>query len=218
MDSLFWHDRWQNNEIGFHTEEPHHLLQKLFDRLGLRSADKVFVPLCGKSLDLVWLQSQGLHVVGIELSQLALESFIDENQLNGTWSVADGMPCFLGKQFTLFCGDFFQLSGKDLPEVRAVYDRGSLVALPPVMRQRYAVHLTSLVSTGCRILQISYEYDQRETHGPPFSVPYDEILELFGKNFKIQKLIAENNLWSHQALAARGVTQLEEFAVMLTRR
>ena len=42
----------------------------------------VFVPLCGKSLDLLWLHQQGHVVLRIESSELAVNDFFVENGLN----------------------------------------------------------------------------------------------------------------------------------------
>lgn len=139
----------------------------------------MFVPLCGKSLDLAWLHSQGLKVTGIELSRLAVDAFIEENQLNGEWTISAGMPCYLDRNYRLYGGDFFMLTRSGLGNVLAAYDRGSLVALPPALRKRYAAHLAELMPTGSRTLLISYDYDQNETYGPPFSVPLAVISRLF---------------------------------------
>lgn len=218
MEEKFWLERWEQNDIGFHKEEPHHYLLRFFDRLQVKPGDTIFIPLCGKSPDLVWLNSRDLEVVGVELSRLALDAFIEENKLVGSWSTAAGMPCWLGKRYKLYCGDFFQLAEDDLGAVRAAYDRGSLVALPKEMRDDYVRQLTSLIPVGSKVLVVSYEYDQIETYGPPFSVPMTEIESLFADNFTIELLAEDDTLWSHQGLAARGVTKLTEFAVLMTRK
>ena len=41
----------------------------------------VFVPLCGKSLDMVWLLEQGFSVTGCEISELAVQQFFTENSI-----------------------------------------------------------------------------------------------------------------------------------------
>lgn len=218
MKEKFWLERWEQNDIGFHKEEPHHFLLRFFDALSVNAGDSFFVPLCGKSPDLVWLQGKGLAVVGVELSRLAVESFVDENQLVGDWSTAADMPCWMGQRYKLFCGDFFRLTAADLGNISSAYDRGSLVALPEEMRKGYAEHLARLMPTGSRILVISYEYDQIETYGPPFSVALTDIHKLFAADYQVELLVEEDTLWSHRGLASRGVTKLTEFAVLMTRK
>ncbi len=217
MDEEFWLKRWEKNDIGFHKAEPHRFLMRFFDLLHVRSGGTFFVPLCGKSCDLTWLRNHGLNVVGIELSRRALEVFASENRLCGAWQVEAGMNCYVADGYKLFCGNFFRLSVSALDAVSGAYDRGALVAMPPEVRILYAQHLAELLPSGARVLLVSYVYDQFETCGPPFSVPLDEIKVLFGEYFQVELLETEDSLWSHQGLAARGVTRLDEFAVLLKR-
>ena len=136
MEEGFWHQRWETNDIGFHKVEPHHDLVKFFGRLGVGPGGTVFVPLCGKSPDLVWLREQGLHVVGVELSRIAVEAFFAENDLPCEWTTLNGLPCCRAEGYTIYCGDLFALNAESLFGATALYDRGSLVALPPGMRER----------------------------------------------------------------------------------
>ena len=67
-------------------------------------------------------------------------------------------------------------------------------------------------ANGCGLASV-----RAETDGPPFSVSQKELETLFGEDFQIEILAEEDALWSHQGLVARGVTQLTEYAVLLTR-
>jgi thiopurine S-methyltransferase len=217
MDKEFWYSRWEKNEIGFHLTMPHHKLRKFFRELQVLPGAPVLVPLCGKSPDLVWLREQGLTVTGVELSRVAIEALISENALLAEWTTEAGMPCCHADGYQIYCGDFFKLSTKELIGIRALYDRGSLVALPPEMRARYAAHIATLLPSGGRVLLIGYEYDQAETDGPPFSVPFSDLEGLFCANFQLELLAEDDALWSHRGLAERGVTKLTEYAVLLVR-
>ena len=218
MDKNFWHRRWQKNEIGFHMTDPHHFLQQFFPLLQTQPTDSVFVPLCGKSPDLVWLREEGLKVVGIELSRTAIMSFFNENDLPGHWTDEAVLPFCSAEGYKLYCGDFFDLTATEVSGINAYYDRGALVALPPEMRVRYVAHMAALMPPGGRVLLISYSYNQSETKGPPFSVPQQELEILFSESFRVEILSEEDVLRSHQGLAARGVTKLMEYAVLLTRK
>lgn len=218
MDKDFWLRRWQKGEIGFHNTEPHAYLQRFFAALQAQPGETVFVPLCGKSPDLVWLRSQGLKVVGVELSRMAVDAFFSENCLPGVWTELREMPCCRAEGYQIFCEDFFKLTAAELAGASVVYDRGSLVALPVEMRARYAAHLAVLLPTGSRVLLVSYEYNQEETCGPPFSVSLQEIQGLFCGDFQVEVLAEEDALCSHRGLVARGVSKLTEFAVLLVRK
>ena len=218
MDKNFWHRRWQKNEIGFHMTDPHHFLQQFFPLLQTQPTDSVFVLLCGKSPDLVWLREEGLKVVGIELSRTAIVAFFNENDLPGHWTDEAVLPFCSAEGYKLYCGDFFDLTATEVSGINAYYDRGALVALPPEMRVRYVAHMAALMPPGGRVLLISYSYNQSETKGPPFSVPQQELEILFSESFRVEILSEEDVLRSHQGLAARGVTKLMEYAVLLTRK
>src|SRR3546814_8142059 len=81
MDPDFWQQRWRDNRIGFHRDGVLPLLEKHWPSLGLATGSRVFVPLCGKSLDMAWLAARGHRVLGVELSPLAVGQFFDENGL-----------------------------------------------------------------------------------------------------------------------------------------
>ena len=217
MDHRFWKERWQQNEIGFHMNERHEYLHQYFHRLHV-GPETVFVPLCGKSPDLLWLHQQGANVLGVELSEIAVRDFFRENHLDVDVRSIRGLTRFHTEGITIFCGDLFKLTGEQLKDVRGVYDRGSLVALPPDMRKQYADHLCRILPVDSRILLVSYDYDQGEINGPPFSVPLAEIEMLFGADFSMELLAEQDALPTHNILRQKGVSRLTEFACLLTHR
>lgn len=210
MHHEFWHQRWQQNQIGFHQEAIHPHLQQYWSKLPLNSKGRVFVPLCGKSNDMLWLLALGYQVVGVELSPLAVETFFSDNALEPKirrqgdfWvSEIDGLQ--------IFCGDFFALQPGDLGEVAAVYDRASLVALPPDMRIDYVQKLTTMLSTNVQILLIAFDYPQHEMQGPPFSVQSKEVMSLYGDWCNVELLNSENILESEAHFKDRGLSKIEE--------
>ncbi len=215
MNHDFWKTRWQQNEIGFHMEERHEYLHRFYHRLHV-GPGTIFVPLCGKAPDLIWLRQQGARVLGVELSEIAVNDFFRENRLDVETDSIDGFHRFRTEGITLLCGDLFDLDANTLQGVRGVYDRGSLVALSQEMRRDYARHLCEHLPVDSRILLISYAYDQSEIDGPPFSVPMSEIDELFGANFSLELLSEQDALPTHNILRERGMSKLTEFACLLT--
>jgi thiopurine S-methyltransferase len=168
-----WLERWQEGRIGWHEAEGNRSLRKHWTASGKR----VLVPLCGKTRDLIWLERQGNEVVGVELSEIAIEAFFEENgiafsKVEGALSayIADDRP------ITIYCGDYFEFSGGLFD---GYYDRGALIALPPDLRDDYVKHTRSLLSADASKLIISVEYDQSIATGPPFSVPEQTMLALW---------------------------------------
>lgn len=209
MDASFWDNRWQNNLIGFHLKEVNPYLKEYWASLNLKQGARVFVPLCGKSLDLIWLADQGYDVVGIELSRLAVEAFFSENDLNVKRTQIAELEYWQSEKISLFCGDFFSLNTKILGHVDAIYDRAALIALPLVMRQEYAAKLIELGQTAPNLL-VTLEYEQSKMHGPPFSVSESEVQSLYQANYFVKQLSAQNVLSDNINFREKGLDFLNE--------
>jgi thiopurine S-methyltransferase len=192
MDKSFWHQRWEKTEIGFHESKPNPLLVKYFHELSLAKGRRIFVPLCGKTLDIAWLLSEGYRVAGAELSQIAIEQLFMELGMQPTISGVGDIEQWSAHNLDIFVGDIFALSKQILGPVDAVYDRAALVALPEDMRKRYSAHLTELTQRAPQLL-ICYEYDQRVMDGPPFSVSHEEVHRHYAGKYDVA-LIASTDV------------------------
>jgi thiopurine S-methyltransferase len=218
MDKAFWHQRWENHDIGFHQQQIHPQLMRLWPTLGLPQESAVFVPLAGKSRDMVWLATQGHRVIGVELSDVAVHAFFEDGgqvpkrTWAGVFEVSSAGP------FELYCGDFFDFPADALKDVVAVYDRAALIALPPGMRAHYVETLTRILPPSAIVLLIAIDYPKDEIAGPPFAVPSDEIHRLYGSVFDIEVCDVRDALAESDNLKKRGVTRLEETAYLLRRR
>jgi thiopurine S-methyltransferase len=188
MHPEFWHQRWADNQIGFHQDAPTPLLLKHWQSLGVASGAQVFVPLAGKSLDMAWLASQGHRVLGVELSQLAVEQFFAEHDLRPDIRESRYGRHYSAGGIELICGDAFALDADALRECAGVFDRAALIALPPELRARYVSELYARLPSRCRGLLVTLEYPQEERAGPPFSVAEDEVIRLFCDGWEIARL------------------------------
>jgi len=210
MHKKYWHQKWQSNEIGFNQQQPNELMRQYFDLLSLKQGNRVFVPLCGKSIDMLWLASQGYDVVGVELSAIACEAFFNENKRTFTVMQSDQFTVFKSDNITLLSGDFFNLNKSILGKVNAVFDRAALIALPPELRRRYAVSLINLLEPVTPMFLIVVTYDQNMMSGPPFPVDENEVRELYGNHFSIKQLYDEPAEKISRHLHAKGLTQVSE--------
>ncbi len=187
MQHQFWHDKWRKNEIGFHLQEVNPLLVEHFNCLNLASGSRVFLPLCGKTLDIDWLLSLGLFVIGSELSSIAIEQLFERLGLEPAITVEKNLVCYHAGNLVVFQGDFFELTKEHIGRVDAVYDRAALVALPSDVREQYAHHL-GLISQCVQQLLIAIEYDQEAMGGPPFSIVEREIAHLYSASYALKPL------------------------------
>jgi thiopurine S-methyltransferase len=218
MQPEFWYERWQRGEIGWHLKEVNAHLEQHWHRLGTPAGAQVLVPLCGKTRDLLWLGAQGYRVLGVELSPIAVEAFFAENGLSPQVSAEGPFRRYQVDEIAILCGDFFHLSAAGVGGVSAVYDRASLIALPPALRGRYAEHLTAIAPAGTEGLLITLEYPQAEMDGPPFSVAEPEVTALFGRAFALSRLDDLDVLAENPRFRERGLSRLREKVYHLRRR
>ena len=177
MDAEFWLSRWREGRIGFHEGRPNDLLVSHAGALG--PPGRVLVPLCGKTEDMAYLASLGHEVVGIELAEAAAEDFFREHGLDAAPKPRGALVERSAGRITILQGDFFDVRLEDVGAITAFYDRAAIVALPPELRPRYAVHLRELAGDDAPGLLISFEYPQEQMAGPPFSVSEKELQRYF---------------------------------------
>ena len=207
MNKEFWHERWQQGKIGFHLSDVNPHLKKWIEHAPLEKGDTLLVPLCGKSIDLIWLASLDFKVIGVELSEIAIAQFIEEHDLDVTRQPLGEMTLYSVDTLHLINGDFFSVQAAQLGNINMVYDRAALVALPREMRQRYIQHIKSLVGDDVPTLLVTMEYPQTEMEGPPFSVSEDELHEYYDKLTLLETI---DLLQKEQRFKDKGVTSLVE--------
>ena len=217
MQPDFWHQRWADNQIGFHQSAPTPLLLKHWPALGITPGAQVFVPLAGKSLDMAWLASQGHRVLGVELSQLAVEQFFAEHDLQPGIQETKYGRHYTANGIELICGDAFALDADALRDCAAVFDRAALIALPPELRERYASELYASLPTGSRGLLVTLEYPQEERPGPPFSVTEDEVRALYSRDWQVDLLDRRPIPPEHPGYVG-GVSRLDTATYALRKR
>ncbi|XP_041039466.1 probable thiopurine S-methyltransferase isoform X1 [Carcharodon carcharias] len=201
-----WMTRWEKKHIGFHKGEIHELLQKHSDIiLNGRKQIRIFVPLCGKSLDMKWFADQGHTVVGVEASKMAIKEFFAEQNLSHTQESVPGMPgseVFKSSdgRISLFNCNVFDFSSAIAGKFDGIWDRGSLVAINPPDRKHYVKLMTTLMAKECHYLLDTFTYDQDRCAGPPFSIPKLTIEDLYGQSCNIQLIESSDALTDRQRL------------------
>jgi thiopurine S-methyltransferase len=217
LEPEFWHQRWREGKIGFHLNETNPNLSEWYRRLAIHPGQRIFVPLCGKSLDILWLERQGLEVVGVEISELAVRGFFEENGLAPEVVSVNDHHAWRAGKITLLHANYFDLEPGDLGPVDAVYDRASLIALPPGMRAKYAEKMRELVPIHVPVLLITLEYPPHRMSGPPFSVSQPEVERLFGEHYRVDKLATIDLLSREPRWREKGLETMTEHVYLLGR-
>lgn len=213
MKPDFWLERWERNEISFHRTSTHPALTTYWHQIAVDHHAPVFVPLCGKSRDLLWLSQYGHRVVGIEFSAKAISEFFLEWGRNPERKENSIMTCWQAKKIGIVQGDFFEY----YPEkpFQYFYDRAALVALPERMRARYLDHLAGCLAPKSSGLLVTLEYDQKRMDGPPFSVTRNELSSKSKLNF--EQLASQNVISEYPHFAERGLDELFETIYRVTK-
>lgn len=144
-------ERWREGRIGWHQPDGNASLRRHWRGTGPR----VLVPLCGKTPDLVWLAEWGNEVVGVELSEIAVQSFFDAHYDRGALVA---LPSDLRAAYARHTRSLLAASAEQLL-VTLEYDQG-LAAGPP-----YAVHADEVLAYWPELIRIE-EHDDLP-NGPP---------------------------------------------------
>lgn len=218
MEPSFWHEKWDLKQIGFHQPQINEFLLKYWSRLSLEPSAEVFVPLCGKSLDMCYLAEQGHSVLGCELNQIAVEDFFKENNLPVNRQTHGEHQVYSTEQVSLIQGDIFTLANESTHSINAFYDRAALIAWPEAMRQQYAKKLAELIPVGVKGLLVTLDYDQSALNGPPFAVSPQWIETHLAADFEVELLECADVLADNQRFVKKNVPWLNEAAYVLTRK
>ena len=214
-DKQHWLDRWTENRIGFHEPAVNQHLKNQLPKFNLSPGASVFMPLCGKAHDIVWLADQGYQIIGIELSSLAIESFFEENSLGFQSFENDRFVLYKSGSINLMQGDFFDLQKEDLADCSFVYDRAALIAMDQSQRPKYIQHMNSILPVS-EMLLITLDYDQEEMPGPPYSVPESEVHDHYAENYSINLLERNDVIDEGPRWRKVGMTWLNESVYRLT--
>ncbi|WP_416879479.1 thiopurine S-methyltransferase [Litorimonas sp.] len=187
MEPEFWNKKWSNREIAFHTANVHPYLAGQLSTLALSEGARIFLPLCGKTLDIHWLLKQDFQVVGVELVETAVQELFEELDLSPHIIKRGSLKLYRANNIDIYVGDIFDLDVAEVSKIDAVYDRAALVALPEKMRKNYADQVMRLSGSAPQLL-ITFEYNQAEMEGPPFSIKRQALNRLYGATYEIERL------------------------------
>lgn len=203
-DDIDWEKIWMYGSTDFHQKNINKWLIKHKSHLMLKPNDTVFVPLCGKSKDMLFLEQSGYKVLGSEISSIACEQFFIDNQISFFVEERENFTYYKSERISILQGDYFDIQNESFKKISAVYDRAALVALPELARDKYINAQIKLLPSPIRILLHSLEYDDGVLFPPPFSVSEKEIFKKYQRRFEVTKLDEYDLLKERPHLARRA--------------
>jgi thiopurine S-methyltransferase len=206
-----WHDFWsREGNPGFHEEEGNSYLKQFLPQFDLNPGDHIFLPLCGKTVDMLWLANQGFTVSGVELSEVAVKAFFEESELDYKVESMEDFNCYYSDKIRLYHGNFIDLKTWQLSSCKLVYDRAAMVAIEPDIRHLYSQHMLRIIPDASAMLMILLEYDQNIVSGPPFSVTQSEVDSYYGQHFQLETLLHEEMIDKEPRWRERGLLSFKE--------
>jgi thiopurine S-methyltransferase len=219
METQYWMDSWERGGrcTSFHRSGVHPYVAEHCPPDFL-AGKRVLVPLCGKTLDLLWFRAHAAHVVGVELCPLAVEQFFAEN----------GVPFrregdrFEAERLTILVRDILTLDPREVGTFDLVYDCAALVALPHDTRFEYVAKLEELTRPGSIQLVATLEYDSDLAEEaewwatPPFSVSPSDIDGYYRARWRIERRASVARP-DHDMVRRFGIASMVEHAFMLFR-
>eukprot|EP00527_Entomoneis_sp_CCMP2396_P002176 CAMPEP_0198145184 /NCGR_PEP_ID=MMETSP1443-20131203/21718_1 /TAXON_ID=186043 /ORGANISM="Entomoneis sp., Strain CCMP2396" /LENGTH=277 /DNA_ID=CAMNT_0043808751 /DNA_START=118 /DNA_END=948 /DNA_ORIENTATION=+ len=197
-----WSKRWDNDNTNWHRNMVNPILKSLGHLVGVPyfedtessclSGDesqqqlRVFVPLCGKSVDLAYFATHPnvSHALGVDGVSKPLEAFAKEHEHLKIQRTSDDLSNshrWLGNNIELRQTDFFDISTREIEEkFDVIYDRAAIVAIDPLLRQSYLDTIGHFIKpkTGKLLLTV-VERTADLLAGPPFSFSDREVRDLY---------------------------------------
>jgi thiopurine S-methyltransferase len=192
QDNLLWLKFWRDERTDFHQSAVNPLLSKFWSSLDLTPGSRVFVPLCGKSLDIVWLAQQDHEVVGVKLSPVAVAEFFRENGLQPVQRQMGAFTLWSAGKLGILCGDYFALTKAVLGQFDTVYDRSALTALPENIRSQHVAQLRRLVPDTAKVFLLTVEDAAENATMQQTNGVDEEIKTLYSAGFKIDLAYVES--------------------------
>ncbi len=188
------------------------MLLKHWPTINAAQNGKVMVPLCGKSLDMLWLAKQGYSIVGLEMVDKAIHDFFAENELNYTSKTTENHTEYSSQKFTIYQGNVLDFEGGTL-DADAWYDRAAMIAIDPSIRQAYVEQIRSQTKPGAVGLLITFAYPQEQMAGPPFALHDEHVFDLFHDGFTVECL----ETVSLEDERDRGLSEIHSSVFKITR-
>jgi len=169
LNSDYWQNRYQTNEIGWDVGRITTPLKEYFDQIENKSI-KILIPGCGNCYEFEYLLNNGFtNVFVLDYAESPLEN------------IKKRIPNCNDNQ--LINSDFFEHQSKyDL-----IVEQTFFCALHPELRAKYVKKMHSLLSEKGKLVGLLFQFPLTEV-GPPFGGSKEEYLKLFSATFEIKRL------------------------------
>jgi thiopurine S-methyltransferase len=213
MEASFWFKSWELGgfHTSFHRRDIHPYVLEYLNPEEIENKN-ILVPLCGKTVDMMYLSQYANRVIGVEIVEEAILQFFAENNLKYEKPDAE---TYISGNITILQKDFMALTKEDIGTIDWILDRASLVALPYEMRVDYIRSIDRLSDIGTKQLVVTLEYFPL-IHSAPFCITPDEVEAYYGEGHFI-KHVEQPSLPNHGMVRKWNLEYLIEHGFILTK-
>eukprot|EP01061_Rhynchopus_euleeides_P017456 TRINITY_DN29009_c0_g1_i1.p1 TRINITY_DN29009_c0_g1~~TRINITY_DN29009_c0_g1_i1.p1 ORF type:complete len:251 (+),score=104.53 TRINITY_DN29009_c0_g1_i1:59-754(+) len=183
----YWNQRWQDGSTGWRNAENEpegppfadnvSFAEGALEQKVLCEGKSAFVPLCGDSNVVLYLAEQGMTVVGLDGSAIAVQQ-LKARVAEASEDVQKRVHLVEGDFYAFLPGSEMHLgsTAKNIKQFDFIYDRASFVAIDPARRDEYKSLMEAWTSPGAVYY---FEAIQRKPslvkEGPPHHTPYETV-------------------------------------------
>lgn len=211
-----WKECWNTPNVAFHNPNLNELFIKYHDKMLTRPGMRIFVPLCGKAVEMKWLVDQGHKVVGLEAAPVPCKAFFEENNIPYEIHEMKGIHGekyeSLDHNVVIYCCDFFLFSKDVCGEIDGIWDSGGLNSMDVEDRDKYIHRIRSLMGKGCVNLTEFVNFD-KSIVDITWSMTKEELEREFGEGFTVEDI---TQMDAPKRLKDQGCDSLTLFAITKT--
>lgn len=211
-----WKECWNTPNVEFHNPQLNELFVKYHQRMLTRPGMRIFVPLCGKAVEMKWLVDHGHKVVGLEAAPVPCKAFFEENGIPYNVKEMKGIHGekyeSLDHNIVIYSCDFFLFTADICGEFDGIWDSGGLNSMDVEDREAYIRRIRTLMGKGCVNLTEFVNFDKSMVD-ITWSMTKEELQKVFGEGFIVEDL---NEMAAPQRLKRQGCDTLKLFAITRT--
>ncbi|XP_053394589.1 probable thiopurine S-methyltransferase [Mercenaria mercenaria] len=186
-----WVKRWAEGDTPFHQSTHDRFLDEREEEMFQGRKKSIFMPLCGKTFDILWMYRNGHTVCGVEIAEQPVKEFFEENEIDHEIQAVENIGNLYKSKdgrLKLYVADLFDMSREICGQYDVVWDRRSFQAINLVDHQQYRDLLVSLMKEDTLYYLGTVEYDPTVWPGPPHSLSDEVVRDVFGEYCIIELL------------------------------
>ena len=200
----FWSQVWQEGTIRFHQKDYNSQMISFFKDMDLKGKS-VFIPLAGKTKDILFFLEKRSFVTAIEFVESAIIDFFKENNIHYTKKDST----YFAPNLTFHCMDYFKFEVSAPFDV--LYDRASQVVFNSELRPAYYDHMKTLISPQTIVLLAAIDHSGPSDYGPPYKISPAEVTEAYKKMNIPLRIYSEATEVASEKMQTAGIQELNSY-------